>query len=253
LEEREGVAEWFVDRDRWIESRRTFKLKEERFDERDRHAEMKEVAETNGDAGKAENDRDGIDYEQVRVIEGNGVDVAVEDQNCTWTFSVLKGKLADLLRGQLKFLNPLHGNPSVADEIFDFPVDWNYLTKEFVEKKLIPLIDTKISAFLGESDSDLVDYILETALPSGIMTNAESDLSVQLSSSDANNKNPKMILEEISSTFGDTEEEREVAADLLLSIWKAVIWDVEKRKVVIGRNIDGMDVSLEDLEINEVI
>lgn len=148
-------------------------------------------------------------------------------------------QLHDLLRSTLTFLDPLSKANMDTTALFAHKIDWALLDDTSIDRKLRPLIDTKLESFLGAKEPELVDFILEAVLPK---KDAAHDV-----------VEPGVVLEEILVAFGEGEEERREAEAMVADVWRTVVWETEKARVADGREITGLEKPIEELEVAEVL
>jgi hypothetical protein len=69
---------------------------------------------------------------------------------------------------------------------------------------------------------------------------------------DGQDKYAMDMLAEITTAFGESDEEKDEAKDLVEQLWRCIIWETEKRRVINGRSVSGLEVPWEDLEVEHV-
>ena len=286
-----GQDEWFVDRQRWVEKRKYLLLREADQDERDRTQEKREHQQQEQQQAQDSTERTRRsersrsprrrDHAPRSSSEADAAAASAATASATgddgnkeapplapvvMRYVDLRKALQAVLRGPLAFLNPL-AKESALDggraAAFSYQVEWQYLLaglemEEVVERRLRPLIDQKLEAFLGTQEPELVDFILESVLP-------------KKGAAHENSVDPHTVLEEIMVAFGDGEEEKREAEDMVRLLWHAIIWEVEKRKAVLGGSgsasggsgsagsarrpvqVTGLDKPLHELEVSEIL
>ena len=101
---------------------------------------------------------------------------------------------------------------------------------------------------IGQPEPDLVELILEMALPADKAPNEHGEVMFTSQQRDI-----QEVLQEMEAAFGDTDEDREEARSLMRDILRCVIWYVERSRVVDSRTVEGLDKPVEELEIEEVM
>lgn len=203
-----GDDYWFTDRDRWVDMRRKQREYERQADEADRRKE-------NPQPPPVQSLKRPVSAEPVR-----GQD--------------FMASLSRMVKRDLPFLSPLYRGGN--EKLFNYRIDWSSLSRAIIDKKILPLIESRIVQYLGEKDQDLFDFIVEAVIPQ----------------TDSDTKDAMSVLEEILTAFGDNEEERNHATSLIEDIWRVIIWETEKAKLAADREISGLEVPLLELDIGHV-
>lgn len=220
LEDKKGEDDWFVDRQRWVDKRQYILKPEVEQDDRDRQAAS--------DKGSSSNKRTRSSSPSRRERKKNS------SKAITWRD--LHSQLADLLAKSLRFLNPLAEENANMNALYSFPIAWDLLDDTIVHKRVSPLIDQRITNFLGGSEPDLVEFILDAVLPKNKEIQSHSQ-----------------VLEEIKVAFGEGEDENKEAQELVRLVWQTIIWETEKRKLVEERDVSALDKPLEEVSIEECL
>ncbi|MCP9264697.1 DNA primase large subunit [Dirofilaria immitis] len=51
--------------------------------------------------------------------------------------------------------------PTAKNDLFAFPINWNYVDKSLVEQRVKPWVSKKITDYIGEEEASLVDFVLD--------------------------------------------------------------------------------------------
>ena len=225
VEDQKGEDEWYTDRQRWVDKRRYLLKNEADRDEQDRRREREEQRQGN----KRRSER--RSHSPVDVKRHKPDTNGRKDQNCDQLRSHLRRELLD---GPLSVL--LKPNA----DLFAFGVDWDAVGQNAIEAQLRPAIEDKICQFLGGSEPDLVDFIVEAILPKKDATHAQA-------------KDYRDVLQEIKIAFGEGEEEERAADDLVRQVWRIIIWEQEKRKLAVTLRLDMDSKPIEKITIDECL
>lgn len=230
VEDEKEKDEWYFDRDRWIEKRRIHRDRERMWDERGRNREE-------ADLKRAE--------EGLAPVDRTQEDEAEKEDASTKSHDVITARkliplLRDLLKTKLPFFNPLDPSSMNTQLLYSHSIRWPQLTKPIMKRKLVPLIDKAINNFLGDSEPELVEFIVDAVTPK--------------EDSDVNPVSPQSLLDEIIVVFGDGDEERKEAEKLVSDVWRSIVWETEKLFLVAGRNVVGLEEGdIIDLEPQEIL
>jgi RNA-binding protein 25 len=51
--------------------------------------------------------------------------------------------------------------PTTRDDLFAYEIDWNFVDRALVEKRVKPWVSKKIVDYIGEEEKSLVDFVCE--------------------------------------------------------------------------------------------
>jgi len=94
--------------------------------------------------------------------------------------------------------------PTGKQELFDFPVDWNQLDQNLMDKRIKPWINKKIIEYIGEEEASLHDFIC-----SKIQQHAK----------------PDRLLEEVKVIL---DEEAEL---FVIKMWRLIVYETESKRL----------------------
>ncbi|VDM37034.1 unnamed protein product [Toxocara canis] len=98
--------------------------------------------------------------------------------------------------------------PTAKDELFAFPIHWNYVDKTLVDLRVKPWVSKKITDYIGEEEASLVDFVCEKVI-------SKTD--------------PQKILSDIAMVLDD---EAEV---FVVKMWRLLIYESEARKLGLSK------------------
>uniref|UniRef100_A0A0M3I4R8 PWI domain-containing protein n=2 Tax=Ascaris TaxID=6251 RepID=A0A0M3I4R8_ASCLU len=98
--------------------------------------------------------------------------------------------------------------PTAKDELFAFPIHWNYVDKTLVDQRVKPWVSKKITDYIGEEEASLVDFVCEKVI-------SKTD--------------PQKILSDIAMVLDD---EAEV---FVVKMWRLLIYESEARKLGLSK------------------
>ncbi|VDK51065.1 unnamed protein product [Anisakis simplex] len=98
--------------------------------------------------------------------------------------------------------------PTAKDELFSFPIHWNYVDKSLVDQRVKPWVSKKITDYIGEEEASLVDFVCEKVI-------SKTD--------------PQKILSDIAMVLDD---EAEV---FVVKMWRLLIYESEARKLGLSK------------------
>lgn len=250
IAEKENKDLWFRDRDQWIKDREKIRSKEIKLDAEDRQREMNMIRDRE-EAEKRRRDRERAlerqKEESRRKEEERRLRKMEDSRPDVLSATELKKKLHEKLKTDLKFLHPISGI-NMHQELLEYPIDWTLVPFTLIEKRIAPLVGAKIRQFLGEDEPNLVDFILETVLPSEKAQNENGELMFTSQQRDIHE-----VSEEIEVAFGDSDEDKEEARSLMREILRTVIWFVERSRIIEDREVQGLEKPVDELEIEEIM
>ncbi len=139
-------------------------------------------------------------------------------------------------------MTPFAG-PDASMQLLAHPIEWHLVTESVVERRLKPLIGAKIEHFLGTADPEMIEFLLETLVP-------KPDIPMQRPIAN--------ILADVEEAYGETEEEKREAKSLVEDVWRCVVWETEKMKLLMlkdggQKQVLGLDKEVDEVEIAEVL
>ncbi|VBB25945.1 unnamed protein product [Acanthocheilonema viteae] len=100
--------------------------------------------------------------------------------------------------------------PTAKNDLFAFPINWNYVDKSLVEQRVKPWVSKKITDYIGEEEASLVDFVCEKV---------------------TSKTDPQKILSDIAMVLDD---EAEV---FVVKMWRLLIYESEAKKLGSPRSI----------------
>ncbi|VDK71141.1 unnamed protein product [Onchocerca ochengi] len=94
--------------------------------------------------------------------------------------------------------------PTAKNDLFAFPINWNYVDKSLVEQRVKPWVSKKITDYIGEEEASLVDFVCEKV---------------------TSKTDPQKILSDIAMVLDD---EAEV---FVVKMWRLLIYESEAKKL----------------------
>ncbi|VDP13641.1 unnamed protein product [Onchocerca flexuosa] len=98
--------------------------------------------------------------------------------------------------------------PTAKNDLFAFPINWNYVDKSLVEQRVKPWVSKKITDYIGEEEASLVDFVCEKV---------------------TSKTDPQKILSDIAMVLDD---EAEV---FVVKMWRLLIYESEAKKLGLSR------------------
>lgn len=227
-EERMGKDLWFTDREKWIENRRYSRDKEMELDRREIERSLRKTKKISLDQGSHTHTEPAKKTQKLSLKE-------------------FKARLGEILKNKLPILKPLNSDQHKSESILSFDISWDYLNPELIERKLVPLIDNRLKQFLGQSDGDLVEFVTEAIVPAAMLGSSESI------ENGISGKKSDEVLEEIYTAFGETDEDKAEALNIVEEAWKCLIWETEKTKLLGNAELVGFEGDISDISVHECL
>ncbi|XP_051507554.1 RNA-binding protein 25-like [Myxocyprinus asiaticus] len=93
--------------------------------------------------------------------------------------------------------------PTVKQELFNYPLDWNMVDSTLMDRRIRPWINKKIIEYIGEEEATLVDYVCSKVMA---------------------HSTPEGILDDVAMVL---DEEAEV---FIVKMWRLLIYETEAKK-----------------------